>query len=180
MTEAHKEESQKTVISFIFGLLIGGLLVWAFMGGNGGGAGKTPETADTASSTSTLAASSSTPDTTTPTAGDTPALSVGSEGTVTITDKKAGKAVAIATATYPIAEGWIGVRSYEEGKLGWILGVVRFSQAGNIVPTNIHLQTPTVAGKEYAVVMFTEGGDRAFNSATDRQLDTIFTTFTAE
>ena len=32
MAEQLKEESQKTVVSFVVGLLIGGLLVWAFSG----------------------------------------------------------------------------------------------------------------------------------------------------
>ena len=30
MSEAEKQESQKTVVAFITGLLIGGLLVWVF------------------------------------------------------------------------------------------------------------------------------------------------------
>lgn len=178
MTDVHKEESQKTVISFIFGLLIGGLLVWAFMGGNGTEADKKESTETvTASSSATLTASSSDDSSATAT---TPTLTVGTEGKVTITDKAAGRTVKVSDVTYPIEEGWIGVRTYSDGKLGWILGVVRFSKAGNVVPENIYLQTPTVAGQEYAIVMFTEAGDRAFNSATDRQLDTIFTTFKAE
>ena len=49
MAELQKEESQKTVVSFIVGLLIGGLLVWAFSGT----AGETPKPADTTDDTKT-------------------------------------------------------------------------------------------------------------------------------
>ncbi|MFM2423895.1 MAG: hypothetical protein RLZZ70_282 [Candidatus Parcubacteria bacterium] len=107
-------------------------------------------------------------------------LPTGTEGKVTVANKKAGRSIAITDTVYPIEEGWIGVREYNDGKLGWILGVIRFSAAGNVVPTAVPLQYATTPGKEYAVVMFTEGGQAGFNSATDRQLDTIYTTFKAE
>jgi hypothetical protein len=176
MSEVQKEETQKTVVSFIFGLLIGGLLVWAFMGNNAHGPqkdeiNKNEATTETATTTPRTEETTTEPVTTLPTA---------SEGKVTVADKKAGRTVTITDTAYPIEEGWIGVREYNEGKLGWILGVIRFSAAGNAVPTAIPLQYATTPGKEYAVVMFTEGGQSGFNSATDRQLDTIFTTFTAE
>jgi len=176
MTDVQKEETQKTVVSFIFGLLIGGLLVWAFMGGDAQGPAPKDEPQDDAT-TSTSTESGETA-TTTETA-TTPSLPVG-EGKVTIANMAAGRAVMLGDTTFPIEEGWIGVREYNDGKLGFINGVIRFSKAGNVVPTSIPLVTPTRAGREYAVVMFTEGGDKAFNSATDKQLDTIFATFTAE
>jgi hypothetical protein len=36
-----------------------------------------------------------------------------------------------------------------------------------------------MAGNEYAVVVFTENGDRQFNIAEDVQLDSVFSTFSA-
>ncbi len=177
MTDVQKEETQKTVVSFIFGLLIGGLLVWAFMGGDA--QGPTPKDTEgdkTEMSTSTEATETST---STEAAAPAPTLPVG-EGKVTIANMAAGRTVMLGETTFPIEEGWIGVREYNDGKLGFINGVIRFSKAGNVVPTSIPLVTPTRAGREYAVVMFTEGGDKAFNSATDKQIDTIFTTFKAE
>lgn len=176
MTDVQKEESQKTVVSFIFGLLIGGLLVWAFVGGNVEQQqdDKNEEaTTETATSTEESTASS------TPEEVTMASLPVG-EGKVTVADKKAGREVKLGEVTYPIEEGWIGVREYNDGKLGYINGVIRFSKAGNMVPTTIPLVTPTVAGREYAVMMYTNGGDKSFNSATDKQIDTVFTTFTAE
>jgi hypothetical protein len=176
MTDVHKEESQKTVVSFIFGLLIGGLLVWAFMGGDGKSDEKPKDEkkddAITATTTTTL----------TPVADTlvaTPTLTTG-DGKVTIADKKAGSEVKLGEVVYPIEEGWIGVREYNDGKLGYINGVIRFSKSGNVVPTTIPLVTPTVAGREYAIMMYTSGGDKSFNAATDKQLDTMFTTFKAE
>jgi hypothetical protein len=178
MTDVQKEENQKTVVSFIFGLLIGGLLVWAFVGGNvddkkdHADEKDTTETATT--STDTMDSSTSTPEEVT-----MATLPVG-EGKVVVADKKAGREVKLGEVTYPIEEGWIGVREYNDGKLGYINGVIRFSKAGNMVPTTIPLVTPTVAGREYAVMMYTNGGDKSFNSASDKQIDTVFATFTAE
>jgi hypothetical protein len=177
MTDVQKEESQKTVVSFVFGLLIGGLLVWAFMGGDNGN-DKKPM--DDKKEDTTTASSSDEKKTEEGTAeAPTATLPMG-DGKVVVNDKKAGRVVNLAEVTYPIEEGWIGVREYNDGKLGYINGVIRFSKAGNVVPTAIPLVTPTVAGREYAVMMYTSGGDKSFNSATDKQLDTVFTTFKAE
>ena len=176
MTDVQKEESQKTVVSFVFGLLIGGLLVWAFMGGDKDDKKPMDEKKEDTAATSTEDgkkaddAAAETPVTTLP-MGD---------GKVVVNDKKAGRSVNLAEVSYPIEEGWIGVREYNDGKLGYINGVIRFSKAGGVVPTAIPLVTPTVAGREYAVMMYTSGGDKSFNSATDKQLDTVFTTFRAE
>ncbi len=176
MTDVQNTENQKTVISFIFGLLIGGLLVWAFLGGDNREHDKRNDDRKSDETASSTAAKEEVMEQTT---NATPTLNVG-EGKVTLGDKKAGKSVPLTEVTWPIEEGWIGVREYTDGKLGYINGVIRFSKAGNVVPTSVPLVTPTVAGREYAVMMFTSGGDKSFNSATDKQLDTIFATFTAE
>lgn len=176
MTDVQKEESQKTIISFVFGLLIGGLLVWAFMGDDNNRIDKTDKTS---SQEKSEVATSSKIEEESAEVVATPTLSVG-EGKVEIAEKTAGREVKLGTVTYPIEEGWIGVREYNDGKLGFINGVIRFSKSGNVVPTAIPLVTPTVAGREYVVVMFTSGGDKSFNSATDKQIDTLFATFTAE
>jgi len=177
----NKEESQKTVVSFVFGLLIGGLLVWAFMGGSAD-APKEDKKDDPKETTATSSATTpkvDTPAVTTTEVKTMAQLPVG-DGKVTVADKEAGRSVAITETTFPIKEGWIGVREYTDGRLGYINGVIRFSDAGKIVPASIPLVTATVAGRQYAVVMFTEGGTKGFNGADDVQLDTIFSTFTAE
>lgn len=174
MTDVHKEESQKTIISFIFGLLIGGLLVWAFMGGDGAHHNDDAQKKDDPKEITSPENASST------NASEVAVAWPTGDAKIAIGDKKAGREVAIAEAVYPIEEGWIGVREYNEGKLGWINGVIRFSKAGNVQPKSIPLVVPTVAGREYAVVVFNEAGKKDFNSATDKQIDTIFTTFKAE
>lgn len=180
MSEPQKDESQKTVVSFIVGLLVGGLLVWAFSG-NGGEAPAPADKDDdvkieVAASTSTVSTNDDEAD---GEAEAAPALQVG-DGSVTVGSKAAGLSVPLAAATYPVAEGWIGVRRYDNGQLGNILGVVRFSESDGLVPQAIVLQYPTTAGRDYAITVFTEDGDRVFNSATDRQLPEIITTFKAE
>jgi hypothetical protein len=178
MTDVQKEESQKTVVSFIFGLLIGGLLVFAFMGGDNDhkDAPKDQNNENKATSTKEVTLDEKA---TTDTAPVVKELPVG-EGKVTVADTKAGREVKLSDVTFPIEEGWIGVREYTDGKMGFINGVIRFSKAGGVVPESIPLVTPTVAGREYAIMMYTSGGDKSFNSATDKQLDTIFATFKAE
>lgn len=179
MTE-DKQEGQKTVVSFIVGLLIGGLLVWAFSGPSA--EAPKDEVKDDNKEEVTETETENTTETTETeeeVAAPAPALTVG-EGKVSVEGQTASSFVTLASATYPVAEGWIGVREYTDGKLGNILGVSRFSQAQGLVPTGITLQRPTTADKEYAVVVFTESGDRAFNLADDKQLDSVFATFTAK
>ncbi len=180
--EAEKQESQKTVVSFIVGLLLGGLLVWAF-------SGPTPEAEKAKEETKedkkevvegkTIEIKTDETKSTEDTKVDVPKLEVG-EGKITIGDTAAGTMVKLEGATYPVAEGWIGVRDHANDKLGGLLGVVRFSEAQGLVPKEIVLQRPTKAGSEYAVVIFNENGDRAFNIAEDSQIDTIFAKFTAK
>jgi hypothetical protein len=178
MSEPQKDESQKTVVSFIVGLLVGGLLVWAFSGSNGEAPAPAEKDDDIKVEVSSDADKA---DAVEEKATETkaPTLQVGT-GKVEIGSKAAGLKVPLASATYPVAEGWIGVRQYDEEKLGYILGVVRFSESQGLVPSEIVLQYPTTAGRNYAITVFTEDGDRAFNSATDRQLPEIITTFKAE
>ncbi len=184
-----KQEGQKTVVSFIVGLLIGGLLVWAFSGPSadapedkkeGDKKEVTENKKDTSKeSTEEVKVESENSSEEVKKEEVKASLPVG-DGKVVVNAQSAGNSVKLDSATYPVKEGWIGVRDNQDGKLGGILGVVRFSEEQGLVPTEIILQRPTVAGKEYAVMIFEENGDRKFNSAEDKQLDTVFTTFKAE
>lgn len=187
MTDVQKEEGQKTIVSFVVGLLIGGLLVWAFTGNQ---TEAPTETLDEANSEETansnvgdetsVGTEDSEPtgsETTTP---STPAMEVG-DGVVIVNDQPASTRIALESVTFPMAEGWIGVRDFSNETLGPILGVVRFSQAQGLVPETIILQYPTQAGRDYAVVFFTnEAGERQFNLASNVQVDRIFATFRAQ
>lgn len=182
--EETTQDGSKTLVSFVVGLLIGGMLVWAFSGpadqanvptetedeGTAGEMNNDQE--EEAGSTEAVVSGESTP---TP----TPTLPVG-DGSVVVNDQPAGMSVSLDRATYPIEEGWIGVRDYNNGQLGFIKGVVRFSAAAGVVPENIVLQDSTRAGQQYAIVVFSDNGDNAFNPAGDVQIDQIFATFTAQ
>lgn len=179
MSEQVKEDNQKTVVSFIVGLLIGGLLVWAFSGNaNDKPVEKTKEdTKEQTKTEETKTEETKTEETKAPAPAAT--LPVGNAA-VTLGEQSAGSKVALDSATFPTKEGWVGVRDYNDGQLGGLLGVARFSAEQGLVPTQIILQRATVAGKMYAIVFYTESGDRKFNLANDVQVDKEFATFTAK
>ncbi len=181
MSEQEKQESQKTVVSFIAGLLIGGLLVWVFGGSPEEAAA--PETQETATETEvvedapTEESQSATEQSATEEEGSE--LTVG-DGSVSVADQPAGNTVALDGATFPTEDGWIAVRSYMNGQLGNILGAMLYSKSQGLVPNEIVLLAPTTPGREYAIVFFSEDGDREFNLANDVQIGDIAGTFVAQ
>lgn len=181
MAEEKQQDGQKTIVAFVVGLLIGGMLVWAFSGSNSEAPHdqderdhNTEEVAETEDDNSVVEAT-----TEEDTPVEVPTLSVG-EGDVVVNDQPAGTAVALDSATYPVSEGWIGVQDFNNEQLGFILGVVRFSESQGLVPDEIVLQRATTPGNNYAIVIFTEDGDFNFNLAGDVRIDTIYDTFTAQ
>ncbi len=184
VTTEEKQDGQKTLVSFIVGLLIGGMLVWAFSGPAADApseemvvdeAGDVADEVDTTVIDPVVNTVSDAAD-----AVALPSLSVG-DGSVTVNNQPAGSSVTLDRVTYPVSEGWIGVRQYNGGELGrYINGVVRFSESQGLVPEAVVLQQPTVAGQEYAIVIFAEDGDFAFSLENDVQIDQVFATFTAQ
>jgi hypothetical protein len=174
-----KQEGQKTVVSFIVGLLIGGLLVWAFSGPTVDAPKTEAEADDTERVEGEEVEVPQTTETETEVAAPVATLPVG-DGNVVVNNQTAGTVVTLTSATYPVSEGWIGVRDYQAGQLGGLLGVARFSESQGLVPSGVVLQRATEAGKEYAVVVYTDNGDRQFSLADDIQLDSVFATFTAQ
>lgn len=172
-----KQDGQKTIVAFVVGLLIGGMLVWAFSGPADDMDRHNDDSAKMEESGDAMVGGDKSESDSSEVA--MPKLSVG-DGKIAIENQAAGTSVSIGNATYPVSEGWIGVRDYTDGELGLILGVARFSEEQGLVPDAITLLRSTRAGKEYAVVIFTEDGDRKFNLAGDVQIDTVFDTFTAE
>jgi cytoskeletal protein RodZ len=177
MPDAEKQEGQKTVVAFITGLLIGGLLVWVFS--------STPdevtppeneevtteEKANT--STNTQSASVSTATTNTNTSSD-------GKGSLSVDDQPAGKTVILGKTSYPDENGWIVVRDYANGAVGNILGAARYSTTEGLTPTKVTLLRSTVAGKTYTVMFHSENGDKKFSSADDKPMEAGSTTFEAE
>jgi hypothetical protein len=104
-------------------------------------------------------------------------LSVG-DADIKVADQAAAMSVAIDSATYPVEEGWIAVRDYQDDKEGYVLGAARFSKADGLVPSEIELTRPTVAGQKYAISLYKEGGDNDWGG--DEKLEGIFGTFMAK
>lgn len=180
MSEQEKQEGQKTVVSFVSGLLIGGLLVWAFSGSPKEDKmaptdeeNTTSEVADENNSESTDEEASDEND------ENGSSMNIG-DGSLTVNDQPAGSTVTLDSATFPTPEGWVAVRMYNDGQMGSILGASRFSEEQGLVPTSIDLLAPTVAGREYAVVFFGEDGNRQFNLDGDLLVEGGMTTFTAQ
>jgi hypothetical protein len=178
MSEQANQDSQKTIVAFVAGLLIGGLLVYVFaspthdeeMHDNGDVDTEmvTPNNSTTSDIEVDLVAED-----------DTAPEMVTGDGQIRVSDQPAGPTVKIDGATFPNDEGWIGVRDYENEQLGRILGVARFSNEQGLIPTSVELQRSTVAGKVYALVFYTESGDRMFSLADDVQIGDVVSTFTA-
>lgn len=190
MSEQEVQDSQKTVVAFIAGLLVGGLLVWIF---------STPNTAEMPADTMDETDSEVSMDSdemsddmdsvemsedTTDTAAETPVETtpelVTGAGSADVQDTTAGSVVTLDGAVFPTDEGWIAVRTYTEGQLGSILGASRYSKEQGLVPEAIELLAPTRAGRDYAIVFFSEDGNRNFNLDGDTQLDVEPSVFTAQ
>lgn len=181
------EENKKTVISFIAGLVIGGLLVYIFALPS---VDNTVEDSNDRDDESELVVEDETEEdeeaeededvNTSPTpVTSTSVAPVIRDGEVTVENQSAGSRVELDDVTFPSDEGWIGVRDYENGQLTGLLGVSRFSATEGLYPTGINLLRSTEAGKTYAVVFYQDNGDQVFNLATDSQIQTDIATFVA-
>lgn len=187
MSETNQnQEGQKTIVAFIVGLLVGGLIVWMFSSPTT----EAPTTTDEAVTTNEDVSNgeeqengngndNGTEDDAAPATTPTPTLEVG-EGEVEVNNQPAGNRVALDAVTFPLTEGWIGVRDYTNDRLGGLLGVMRFSEAEGLVPEEIVLQRATESGMEYAIVFYTASDVPGFNLANNRQVEGVFATFMAE
>ena len=184
MTEQDKQDGQKTVVAFIAGLLIGGLLVWVF--DSNGEPVTDQDTQEPVTEEPVTNEQPTTNDSTDNTTNqntneepEAPTMQTGA-GRIDVSDQPAGTVVAISGAVYPNDEGWMGVRDFDNGQLTGLLGVARFSKEQGLIPTQIELLRATKPGKQYAVVFYSESGDRKFNLANDVQLEDVVATFTAQ
>jgi hypothetical protein len=188
MTDQTTNDGQKTVVAFIAGLLVGGLLVWIFNDtpAEAPTTIDTEQTEETSEETTTetesevAAGEAASDDTATEPAPEPVAELPSGDGSATVTDTAAGSVVALESATFPTDNGWIAIRTYVDGEFTNILGAARYSREQGLVPESIPLLTPTIAGREYAIVFFTEDGDRQFNPRTDLPIETPLVTFTAQ
>lgn len=173
------EENKKTIIAFIGGLLVGGLLLYMFI---------EPAAVDTDRPDSVPEAMIETEDTSEPAevsatdtliVDDRPSAIVRG-GSVTVQDQRAGQNVFITDLELPSDTGWIGVRDYVDDRTTGLLGVVRWSKSEGLFPEQVNLMRSTEAGRTYAVVFYADNGDRVFSLATDAQIDGVMEIFKAE
>lgn len=180
------EENKKTIISFVIGLLVGGLLVYVFAEPAVVSVDEESEEevssevidleGDDSEVREASTSSTSKPATTTTLVPST----ITGTGSVAVADQDSSDVVILDEVTYPADAGWIGVRDYENGQLTGLLGVSRWNRAEGLFPQSVKLLRKTEAGKTYAVVFYSDNGDKQFNLATDVQIDGAVETFVAQ
>jgi len=191
MSDAEKQERQKTVVAFIAGLLVGGLLVWIFSSATTSPADEQVNDGLDDDDTSVVVEGDVMGDTTTNNDNVMDTTPSGSEvsgsthtdsdGTLVVRNQPVSLEVAISNIAYPTTDGWIVVKDYEGGQGTGILGAARYSTGVGLLPESVELLRPTISGSEYQVVFYTENGDRIFDTATDVVMDdAVSTTFRAQ
>ena len=186
MAEEEKQESQKTVVAFITGLLIGGLLVWVFSS-TPDNTGEVIDTTDVeevvngddSNVCGTNTAQSGENCDSTPTPENVAEVDEGG-GEIVVEDQAAGTEVTLRDVTFPATTGWIVVRDLENDEEGLILGAARFDTAAGLAPMDITLIRPTIAGKTYKLEFYTQEGALTFNAGIDKQLGEASATFKAQ
>jgi len=170
MPEEEKQEGQKTVVAFIAGLLIGGLLVWVFS--------STPEEAPELLEDDTVAEEITEEDVTD--AVKEKVADIIGDGSIGVLNQPAGNVVALGKLTLPNKTGWVVVRDYMDGEPGRILGAAKFDSDTGLLPTTVELIRNTEANNSYQVVYFTNEGDTGFNMDDDLVIKATAVTFVAE
>ncbi|OGG61893.1 hypothetical protein A3C87_00660 [Candidatus Kaiserbacteria bacterium RIFCSPHIGHO2_02_FULL_49_34] len=163
MNTVTNQDYQKSVVAFVAGLLIGGLLVWVFSTGETAAPADAVVDANEAAVIDTVNA-------------DTAAPKVGA-GKVTVEGAVAGEMVAVNVTEYPATEGWVAIRDYTDGVLGNVLGASRYSQSDGKYPGKVDLYRATEAGKSYAVVFYTQATDF---ETTFEMVEGVMTPFTVQ
>jgi len=190
MTDAEKQERQKTVVAFIAGLLIGGLLVWIFSSSSS----TSEEAAEQAAVNSagddqammddtkedTMTGHNDTGMTSSDMDTSMDSVISSGDGSISVGSQPAGMEVKLARVTYPTTDGWIVVRDYADGVAGGILGAARYSTTVGLLPESVELLRATEAGSKYQVTFYTENGDLVFDTMTDMPMTGAEVYFFAE
>lgn len=174
--DEQKQQSQKTVVAFVAGLLIGGLLVWVF----GSSKNDDPEvgtatTTDSQNITLDEGEVSLEGDTiegpqaptTTETSPVTSMPTVTGDGSIKVSSQTAGSVVTLGDLAYPDTDGWIVVREGTVSSYGNILGAARYSTSEGLNPKSVELLRGTQKDMSYVVFFYNDNGDKSFDSTKD-------------
>lgn len=135
------QKNQKTVVAFIAGLLIGGLLVWVFS--IAPEKRKDGELKMDADFSEVEKSSNEASDTEEVVAGEAKKIDVKNllapvvgAGSIVVDDQASGAVVKLGAVTFPVDAGWVVVHETNtDGSLGNALGASRFGLAAGLVPT---------------------------------------------
>lgn len=174
-----KEKNQKTVVAFIAGLLIGGLLVWVF----GAAPERTSDDRDSAGTDVTRTDAGNTDaevgtpaqgrgDSSSESTSEAPRIVVSGNGAISVSDQPAGVVVELGEVEYPTTDGWIVIHDDIAGELGNALGASRYSTEVSLLPATVELLRSTESGNTYHAVLYSENGDRVFDLDDDQPLTT--------
>ena len=156
MSEVEKQEGQKTVVAFITGLLIGGLLVWVFSSSPEVAPTDKGDETQTEESTSGIKGDDATPrtDTTVKVNTEIEKPEVTGEGKIVVSNQKAGASVSLSDVQFPTDNGWVVVRNYTDSVSGNVLGAARYSSEEGLMPKEVSLLRSTEKDSTYQVVFY--------------------------
>ena len=127
MPEAEKQEGQKTVVAFITGLLIGGLLVWVFSSTPEEAPAEVIDTVDTEEVAMNEEVETS----------NKTNVEVAKDASIVVPNQAAGSSVELGAIRLPVLSGWIVVRDYMDGEPGNVLGAARFNADEGLMPATV-------------------------------------------
>lgn len=168
------EENKKTIVFFIAGLLIGGLLVFIFgIPSNKSAEESTERRQDDSAKVAPDSESEEVVAEEIKEEAETPV-------TTTSDTRPVADSASLTNVEFPAESGWVGIRDFENGQLTGLLGVARWDLANNLIPTEVPLLRTMVKGHTYAIVFYKDNGDKRFDLATDAQMDASVISFVAE
>lgn len=183
MSEVERQEGQKTVVAFITGLLIGGLLVWVFSSAPEDKPKDEKKSTDTEQTEKKDVESKE--DTSDEKSEDSSTKEkpkadvVVGKGTIAVTDQTAGNTVALGKLELPTKMGWVVVRDYKDGTGVGALGAALYDVDKGLIPASVPLMRATVKDSSYQVVFFTDNGDATFSFDNDEVIEGTMVTFKA-
>ncbi len=173
--EDNTNKNQKTVVAFVAGLLVGGLLVWMFSSSSDGKkfvekinqGDAQGEVSDIEGDVSKGKESSANEKEVVKNVTGSAVVAPGS-GSITVEDQAPGAVVALGAVTFPVDAGWVVVHEVNaDGSLGNPLGAARYGKTDGLVPNTVELLRATTIDKTYNVVIYNDNGDKVFDKTDD-------------